>query len=171
MGDENEEVLRDSDGNPIIKDSPVGKPLVGPRDHSIVVNRDREKVQAAMKGEASQVNFMMMSVDQHFQVEMRTDIKPIHSGSELTGERYTQATFGGAAVPSDYVVIGVEISCKNLTEIQFEAEVWDTVLLSGMSQRPLVIVNEDGIITHCNHTGAEALQMVGREDKVVGQAL
>lgn len=104
------------------------------------------------------------------------EIKPVHSETEMTGDRYYQATFGESAVASDHKVVGVVVVCKDLTNIQFEAEVWKKVLDTGMSERPLVIVNQDGIITHCNDTGAEALQMIGSDgrpiaDKAIGMAM
>lgn len=71
---------------------------------------------------------------------------------------------------SDWKVIGVEITCRNLTDIQFEAEVWGAVIDGGLSERPLVVVDEEGIITYCNDTGAEALQDTrAHGSKVVGQ--
>jgi hypothetical protein len=165
--------MEDEEGQPLetpeVIQSATETPLI-----NLVVPRDQEKVQAAIQaaqnGESTTVIFMLVSIDEQCEVEIQADIKPMHSDKEFTGDRYHQEAFG-AAVDSDYKIIGVELVGKDLTEILFEAQVFKKVLESNFSQRPLVIVDESGIITYCNETGAEALQMFGQAKNVVGQTL
>ena len=82
-----------------------------------------------------------------------------HSSKKDTTAAGTQAAFG---------VVGVDIICKDMTKILYEASLWIRVLHRGFAKQPLIVLDLNAIVTFGNCSALEALGFKEPAEQAIG---